>query len=75
MAKHRLKCRNSQCKYEGMMDATSDRPFAKKTFLMQSNSKKSAASATKTPAPAVVQMQIRCPKCGGRWRMRADQLH
>lgn len=71
MAKHRLKCRNSMCKFEGMMDAVSDRPFAKKAILMQSSSKKPGTGAS----PAVTQMQIRCPKCGGRWKMRADQLH
>lgn len=70
MAKHRLKCRNAQCKFEGMMEATSDRPFVKKAILMQSSSKKPS-----TGPPPVTQMQIRCPKCGGRWRMRSDQLH
>jgi hypothetical protein len=72
MAKHRLKCRNGQCKFEGLMEATSDRPFAKKAILMQSSSKKPPAAGAVAP---VSQMQIRCPKCGGRWRMRADQLH
>jgi hypothetical protein len=72
MAKHRLKCRNSQCKFEGMMDAVSDHPFAKKAILMQSASKKPGLPGA---TPVVAQMQIRCPKCGGRWKMRADQLH
>ena len=70
MSMHRMKCRNSLCAFEGMMDATSDQAFVKKAFL----DKKKAVMKAKGMAPAVEVMQIRCPKCGTRWRMRADQL-
>lgn len=70
MSMHRLKCRNSQCTFEGMMDAKSDQPFVKKAFM----DKRKADLKKKGIAPVVDVMQIRCPKCGTRWRMRADQL-
>jgi len=70
MSMHRMKCRNSQCSFDGSMDAKSDRPFVKKAFL----DKKKADLKAKGLAPAVEVFQIRCPKCGMRWRMRADQL-
>lgn len=70
MSMHRMKCRNSQCAFDGMMDAKSDQPFVKKAFL----EKRKAAQASKGIAPSSEVMQVRCPKCGTRWRMRADQL-
>jgi hypothetical protein len=70
MASHRLKCRNSQCAFEGMMEAKSDQPFVKKAYI----DKKKADMVKKGLAPTVPVMQIRCPKCGTRWRMRGDQL-
>lgn len=70
MSMHRMKCRNNQCAFEGMMEAKSDRPFVKKTFL--DKSKADAKAKGIAPAPEV--MQIRCPRCGMRWRAKADQL-
>lgn len=70
MSMHRLKCHNSQCAFEGMMEARSDQPYVKKAFL----DKQKADRKSKGFAPAVDVMQLRCPKCGTRWRMRADQL-
>lgn len=69
MAKHRLKCTNAQCRFEGMMDATAERSFVKKHFLDM----KKKATATMPAAPE--QLRVRCPKCGARWRVRATQLH
>lgn len=68
MAKHRLKCTNAQCRFEGMMDATPERTFVKKHFLDMKKAKST------TPA-APEQLRVRCPKCGARWRVRAAQLH
>lgn len=59
-----------QCAFEGVMEAKSDRPFVKKAFL----DRKKADMKSKGIAPAAEVMQLRCPKCGTRWRMRADQL-
>jgi hypothetical protein len=70
MSQHRMKCRNHQCGYEGMMEATSDRPFVKKSFLERAQ----ANAKAKGMAPPPVVMQVRCPKCGMRWRMKSDQL-
>jgi hypothetical protein len=53
-----------------MMDAKSDQPFVKKAFL----DKRKAALQSKGISPAAEVMQVRCPKCGTRWRMRADLL-
>lgn len=70
MSMHRMKCRNSQCHFEGMMEAKSEQPFVRKAFLdKQKEDRKSKGIAA--PASA---MQVRCPKCGTRWRMRGDQL-
>jgi hypothetical protein len=54
-----------------MMEASSDKPYVKQVHL----DKRRADLIAKriTPPPEVV--QIRCPKCGTRWRMRAVQLH
>ncbi|MGQ0634299.1 MAG: hypothetical protein ACT4QC_06800 [Planctomycetaceae bacterium] len=71
MSKHRLKCMNSQCAYVGMMDATSDAPFVKQHFLDKQSAKRKRDGATAAPE----RMQVRCPKCGARWRLRSDQLH
>ena len=71
MSQHRLKCRNHQCGYEGMMEAKSDRPFVKKAFLVKAQEKQKAQGIAATPEV----MQIRCPKCGMRWRSKSDQLH
>jgi hypothetical protein len=65
-----MKCRNGQCSFDGAMEAKSDRPFVKKAFL----DKQKADLKSKGVAPAPEIMQLRCPKCGTRWRMRADQL-
>jgi hypothetical protein len=70
MSMHRMKCRNSQCAFEGMMEAKSDRPFVKKAFV----EKRNAALKARGIALAAEVMQVRCPKCGTRWRSRADQL-
>jgi hypothetical protein len=70
MSMHRTKCRNSLCAFEGMMEAKSDKPFVKKAFL----DKKLAEQKAKGMAPATETMAVRCPKCGTRWKMRADQL-
>ena len=70
MAQHRLKCRNSLCSFEGMMEAKSDQQFVKKSFIDKNKEKMKSRGM----APAVEVMQVRCPKCGMRWRMRADQL-
>jgi ribosomal protein S27E len=70
MSQHRMKCRNHQCAYEGMMEAKSDRPFVKKAFL----EKAKANAKAKGIAPTPEIMQVRCPKCGMRWRMKGDQL-
>lgn len=70
MSSHRMKCRNAQCAFEGSMEAKSDRPFTKKAFM----DKKNADMKAKGIAPPAEVFQIRCPKCGMRWRMRADQL-
>jgi predicted RNA-binding Zn-ribbon protein involved in translation (DUF1610 family) len=70
MSMHRQKCRNSQCGFEGMIEAKSERPFVKKAFL----DKKKADLKSKGMAPTAELMQLRCPKCGARWRMRGDQL-
>jgi len=53
-----------------MMEATSDRPFVKKSFLERAQ----ANAKAKGMAPPPVVMQVRCPKCGMRWRMKSDQL-
>jgi hypothetical protein len=71
MSNHRLKCRNAGCAFNGMMEAKSDQPFVKKAFLDKALAKLKASGAAVTAA----MMQVRCPKCGMRWRMRADQLH
>jgi hypothetical protein len=71
MSQHRLKCRNSVCAFTGMMEAKSDQPFVKKAFLDKALAKLKASGIPATGAP----MQVRCPKCGMRWKMRADQLH
>lgn len=70
MSLHRMKCRNGQCNFEGMMEAKSDRPYVKKAFL--DKQKADRKSRGLNAAPEVV--QVRCPKCGMRWRMRADLL-
>jgi hypothetical protein len=70
MSMHRMKCRNARCAYEGMMEAKSDQPFVKKYQLDM----RKAALKAKGIAPAIEVMQIRCPKCGARFRLRADQL-
>ncbi len=70
MSMHRMKCRNSQCAFEGMMEAKSDQPFVKKSFV----EKRNAALKARGIAIAAEVMQVRCPKCGTRWRTRADQL-
>ena len=70
MSMHRMKCRNSQCAFEGMMEAKADQPFVKKSFV----EKRNAALKAKGIALAAEVMQVRCPKCGTRWRLRADQL-
>jgi hypothetical protein len=54
-----------------MMEAAVERSFVKQRFLDKSDAKAKAMGAA---APAV-QVQVRCPKCGARWRMRSDQLH
>jgi hypothetical protein len=54
-----------------MMEAKSDQPFVKKAFLDKALAKLKAGGAAATAA----MMQVRCPKCGMRWKMRADQLH
>ena len=71
MSNHRMKCRNSVCGFTGMMEAKSDQQFVKKAFLDRAMAKLKAKGA----APATAVMQVRCPKCGMRWKMRADQLH
>jgi predicted Zn finger-like uncharacterized protein len=53
-----------------MMEAKSDQPFVKRATLDRRN----AALKSKGIAPTAEVMQVRCPKCGTRWRMRADQL-
>lgn len=70
MSMHRTKCRNSLCKFEGMMEAKGDNVMMKKAFL----DKKLAGMKSKGIAPPAETMHVRCPKCGTRWRMRADQL-
>ncbi len=70
MSMHRLKCRNTQCGFEGMMEAKSDQPFVKKVHVDNRN----AAMKARRVAPPAEVLQIRCPKCGTRWRQRADQL-
>ena len=71
MSHHRLKCRNSVCAFNGMMEAKSDQQFVKKAFLDKAMAKLKAKGAAATAA----MMQVRCPKCGMRWKMRSDQLH
>jgi DNA-directed RNA polymerase subunit M/transcription elongation factor TFIIS len=71
MSQHRLKCRNPQCKYEGMMEGKSDRGIVKAHVLAREAAKRKETGA----APPVEQVQIRCPKCGARWKMRSNQLH
>ena len=70
MSMHRIKCRNAQCAYEGMMEAKSDRPYVKKSFLDKAKANAKAKGIAATPDV----MQIRCPKCGMRWRAKSDQL-
>ena len=70
MSMHRMKCRNSLCVFEGMMEAKSDRPFVKQAFL----DKRKSDMKSKGIAPPTEVMQVRCPKCGTRWRMKSDQL-
>ncbi|MGE5195188.1 MAG: hypothetical protein ACM3U2_22065 [Deltaproteobacteria bacterium] len=70
MSMHRMKCRNAQCSFEGMMEATSDRPYVKKSFL--DKAKATAKARGIASAPEI--MQVRCPKCGMRWRTKSDQL-
>ena len=70
MSQHRLKCRNQQCAYEGMMEAKSDRPNVKKIFAEKAQEKLKSRGIAAVPEV----MQIRCPKCGMRWRSKADQL-
>ncbi|MBI3864848.1 MAG: hypothetical protein HY290_23475 [Planctomycetia bacterium] len=70
MSMHRTKCRNSLCKFEGMMEAKSDNAMVKKSFL----DKRLAKEKARGIAPSLESMHVRCPKCGTRWRMRADQL-
>lgn len=70
MSMHRMKCRNSLCAFEGMMEAKSEQSFMKKAFLV----KKIENDKRKGMAPVMVSMNVRCPKCGARWRMRGDQL-
>ena len=54
-----------------MMEAKSDQPFVKKAFADRALAKLKANGV----AAAAPMMQVRCPKCGMRWKMRADQLH
>ncbi len=70
MSMHRMKCRNAQCSFEGMMEAKSDRPFVKKSFLDKAKADAKAKGIAATPEV----MQIRCPKCGMRWRDKSDRL-
>jgi len=70
MSQYRMKCRNAQCAFEGMMEAKSDRPFVKKAFLEKAQAKQKAQGIA--AAPEI--MQVRCPKCGMRWRTKSDQL-
>jgi hypothetical protein len=70
MSMHRTKCRNSLCKYEGMMEATPENAMMKKAFL----DKKKADEKTKGMPAEPQAMRIRCPKCGMRWRVKSDQL-
>ena len=70
MSMHRVKCRNGQCNFEGLMEAKTDRPYVKKAFL----DKKKADLKAKGVTAAPELMQVRCPKCGARWRMRSNQL-
>jgi protein-arginine kinase activator protein McsA len=71
MSNHRLKCRNAVCAFNGMMEAKSDQPFVKKAFLDKALAKLKSSGMTATSP----MMQVRCPKCGMRWKMRSDQLH
>ncbi len=70
MSQHRTKCRNAQCAFEGMMEAKSDRPFVKQAF----RDKAAVNAKAKGIAPTAEVMQLRCPKCGMRWRVKSDQL-
>ena len=70
MSAHRVKCRNLNCKYEGMMEAKSGQVIMKKAFL----DRKNAFMKSRGIAPEPEIKVIRCPKCGSRWRVRADQL-
>jgi hypothetical protein len=54
-----------------MMEAAVERSFVKQRFLDNAAAKTKSKGAVAPPS----QMQIRCPKCGARWRMRSDQLH
>ncbi|MCY2967051.1 MAG: hypothetical protein NT069_26020 [Planctomycetota bacterium] len=60
-----------KCTFDGLMEAKSTQPMMKKAFLDQKNLKNKSKGIT----PEVQIMQVRCPKCSSRWRMRADQLH
>lgn len=71
MSLHRMKCRNLNCSFNGGMEAKSTQPIMKKIF----QEKKTASDKAKGIAPVMEMMQVRCPKCGTRWRVRADQLH
>lgn len=70
MSLHRTKCRNALCGFEGMMEAKAEASMMKKALL----DKKLAGMKSKGIAPPPGNFQVRCPKCGARWRMRADQL-
>src|SRR4029079_13610203 len=49
MSMHRMKCRNSQCAFEGMMEAKSDRQFVKKSFLDKAKADAKAKGIAPTP--------------------------
>lgn len=53
-----------------MMEAKSDRPFVKQAF----RDKAAVNAKAKGIAPTAEVMQLRCPKCGMRWRVKSDQL-
>jgi hypothetical protein len=54
-----------------MMDAIVETSYVKQHFLDKQAAKRKHDSGSATPE----RVQVRCPKCGARWRMRSDQLH
>jgi hypothetical protein len=64
--KYRVKCPNPGCNFSGMVDGKSDRPFVKTAIGIPPKRQHLGTRLER--------IQFRCPKCGTRWRERADRV-